>query len=355
MSTYAIVDFTNLIHRCKHVSVNNDIVLKSGLALQIVFNSLRQVWRNYQADHIVICLEGGSWRKQYYPDYKAQRKVKQALRNKKEVEEDEFYFQTMQQMSDFLKLKTNVTVLQAKGAEADDFVARWIQLHPEDNHVILSGDEDFYQLLSNKVKIYDGVKQWTISHTQVLNEKGQTPFRQRTVVEKDPKTGKSVKKTKKFIVEPPNPEYELFKKIIRGDDSDNIVSAYPGVRESGSAKKPGILEAFVDRQSRGYEWNNFMLHEWEKIVGTNDDLSPIKKTVRVIDEFKFNEKLVDLTKQPQEIIDVMDAAIVEAVQKPPAKMVGVNFLRFADQMHLPNLVANPTDYAAYLSAGYKSA
>ncbi|MNY34036.1 hypothetical protein D3C86_1683470 [compost metagenome] len=153
-------------------------------------------------------------------------------------------------------------------------------------------------------------------------------------------------------MEKPDPEYALFTKIIRGDASDNIMSAFPGVRENGSAKKPGIREAYDDRHARGFNWNNFMLQEWNKLVGADEDGNAITERVRVIDEFNFNKQLVDLTQQPLEVKHAMDEVIYTAVSKPKVSMVGVWFLRFTEEMSLFNIGKNPTDYAAMLSAPY---
>lgn len=345
MSTYIIVDFANLAHRCKHVTMG-DAATKAGMALHICFNSLRQIWRKFDADHIVVCLEGRSWRRDVYPEYKAHRRVQDALKTKHEREEDEFYFEVMENFTTFLKDKTNVTVLQSDMVEGDDFVARWVDLHPDDNHIILSGDSDFYQLLSDKVTIFDGVKGWTITNKQVLDENNKPAVKQKTVKEKvilkNGKT-KEVKKTVKEEISPPDPEYELFKKIIRGDSSDNIMSAKPGVREAGSKKKPGIIECFNDRKDRGFDWNNFMQDTWEDHEG---------KEIRVLDAYKFNEKLINLRQQPEEIKELMDAVIVDAVQQPSKQGVGIWFLKFCDQMNLVNIARNPNDYAVFLGAAY---
>ena len=42
-------------------------------------------------------------------------------------------------------------------AEADDMIARFVHLHPEDNHYIISTDTDYNQLITDKVKQYNGV------------------------------------------------------------------------------------------------------------------------------------------------------------------------------------------------------
>lgn len=344
-ATYVLVDAHNLFHRAKHVT-QGDAATKAGMALHICFNSLKKLWREFGATHIVVATEGKSWRREIYPEYKAHRRVADAIKTKSEREEDELYFDAMKMFLEFLQKRTNVTVLHSQGCEADDLIARWIQLHPADQHIIFSGDSDFYQLLADNVKIYDGVKGWTITKDEVLDEKGNPASRDRTITEKiTSKTGK-VREVKKKITEaisPPDPEYELFKKIIRGDSSDNIMSAKPGVRENGSSKKPGIKEAYDDRQGRGYDWTMFMQEEWEDHEGN---------MIKVQDAYKRNQQLIDLTFQPEEIKELMDAVILEAVQAPRKTQVGIYFLRFCEEMALANIARSPNDYAVFLQAPY---
>jgi hypothetical protein len=147
----------------------------------------------------------------------------------------------------------------------------------------------------------------------------------------------------------PEPEWHrkaLFLKIIRGDVGDGIFSANPGVRYKSSKKSVGIEDAWKDRNNRGFEWNNFMLKRWNKLVG--DDTVE----VRVIDEFEKNETLIDLTKQPQEIKDLMDGVIVEAVQKPDVQHVGMNFARFCKKHELNRLSVEAQEFAKILGARY---
>lgn len=350
MATYILVDYANLILRCKH-AIPGDVSLKTGMAMQTALNSFRKMWRTFNANHIVVCMEGGSWRKAYYPKYKANRLVLDSMKTKKEIEDDKFYFEAMKQFAEFLDTKTNVTVLKEKDMEADDMIARWIDLHPNDNHVILSGDTDFYQLLSSNVKIYDGVKDLIITPTSVTDGEGNPAVHTKNIKKVNPKTGRISTTKVSTLVEPPNPEYELFKKIVRGDSSDNIMSAYPGVREKGTLKKVGISEAFNDRNNKGYDWNSFMLAEWDK-VEMDTDGEPVTKRVRVIDEYKFNEQLINLRMQPQEIKDRMDQAILSAVQKPAKSGVGIRLIQFCESMDLVNIGKNPNEYAKILTSRY---
>lgn len=349
MSTYVLFDFANLIHRCKHVS-NTEIDDTINFAIHITLNSFKQAVKKFDADHIVIALEGRSWRKDLYPAYKAQRKLKEVLKTEKEILDDKKYFSAMDEFADFLENKTNVTVLKNGNAEADDLIARWIQLHPEDTNIICSSDGDYYQLLSDKVKIFNAMQSLTITLDGVYDDLWKPAKKQ---VSKSIKTSTGNRKTIKEKVEipVPNPKYELFKKIVRGDVSDNIPSAYPKVREKGTLKKPGIIEAFEDSEKRSYNYNAFMLSEWDKVIGFDDKEEPIVEKVVVKDAFEFNRKLIDLTLQPEWLKESMDETILKATDKEPKKVL-LSFMQLLGKHELNEISKTPEVFIDILKKGY---
>ena len=227
---YLLVDGLNMFMRAKHVGGRGQSIdMKIGMAMHIMFNSINKCWREFDGNHIVFCLEGRSWRKDFYTPYKANRKVIMDQRTVREQEDDELYFEAYDDMVKFFAEKTNVSVVRCETAEADDMIATWIQQHPEDNHFIISTDSDFYQLLAPNVTQYNGTTD------QVVTLEGW----------KDLKTGEEVidKKTKAPKT-PIEPEWVLFEKCVRGDSSDNVFSAYPGARVKGTKNKTGMREAF---------------------------------------------------------------------------------------------------------------
>ena len=346
---FAIVDLMNLFARAQHVT-RGDAFTKAGMALHIVFRSLRKLHREMKVDHMVFATEGKSWRYQIYPQYKAKRKLERAEMTAREKEESEVFLHVLNEFTTYLAEKTRCTVLHSPGVEGDDWVARWVQLHPDDEHVILSGDSDFIQLLAPNVSILDGVNERIIAQDGVTDFKGR-----RLEFHVDASKGKlkvGDKADPDWLPEPEWWQKALFIKIIRGDDGDGIFSAYPGARYEGSSKKTGIREAWEDRNSGGYHWNNFMLQRWTKLLGKDADGNAITEEVRVLDQYKFNERLIDLTKQPEEIKSLMDEVIVQAVQKEPVGNVGIHFLRFCNDQNLPNLTREAADHSAYLNASY---
>ncbi len=97
-----------------------------------------------------------------------------------------------------------------------------------------------------------------------------------------------------------------------------------------------------------------MFQTWDKLIETGDE--PLTKTVRVIDEYRINEGLIDLRKQPLEIIKRMDVAIQGAIDSEIAPLnVGMHFLKFCKQHDLPSLEKESNDHVIYLNKKYQKA
>lgn len=412
MTKFAIVDAANLFFRAQHVT-QGDAYMKASMSLHIVFRSLRKLFREQNCEHVVIVFEGGSWRNNVYPQYKSARRLSQLDMSKDEKEEAEIFNVVINDFKTFIDEKTRVTVLQTKGIEGDDFIARWIQLHPDDEHVILSGDSDFIQLLAPNVSIFNGVDNRLITTSGVFDgdsgaalyfkiseangklKVGETIEKERKKHEKAQKElekahvakqqaakikhdeaeklkqfDKPKYKIKSYVAKPfeyeafnadPGEEWwkrALFIKCIRGDVGDSVFSAFPGVRYKGSKGKnarPSISEAWEDRHEKTFQYNNFMLQTWSKLIGTDNNGDPITENTTVLKEFQINESLIDLSMQPQDIKEKMDNAILEAIQKEPisAANIGFSFRQFCAKYELVNIAKESNDHGRYLSAGYK--
>jgi 5'-3' exonuclease len=327
--TYILVDTANTFFRARHV-VRGSTEDKVGMSLQTILSSIRKAWRDFNGDHVVFCLEGRSWRKDHYAPYKRQRTEARAAQSPREAEEDKVFWETFDEFKNFAIEKTNCTVLQHKQLEADDLIAGWVAHHPDDNHVIISTDGDFAQLIAPNVKQYNGVMQITTTHEGYFDEKGKR------VVDKKTKETKPA----------PDPEWLLFEKCMRGDTSDNIFSAYPGVREKGTKNKVGLREAFADRSAKGYNWNNLMLQKWSDHEGVEH---------RVLDDYNRNKLLCDLTAQPEEIKEIISETITSEEHKiKNVQQVGIRLLKFCAAYDLQKISEQVQSYAEPLNARYSS-
>ena len=324
--TYILVDTANTFFRARHV-IRGDLNEKIGMALHITFNSIRKVWRDFDGSHVVFCLEGRSWRKDHYAPYKRNRSDARAVRTETEVEEDEVFWETFDSFRDFIDQKTNCTVLRHEQLEADDLIAGWIQAHPNDNHVIVSTDGDFAQLIAPNVKQFNGIQDVTTTHEGYFDDKGKRVLDKKTKEEKPA----------------PNPQWLLFEKCMRGDSSDNVFSAYPGVRTKGTKKKVGLQEAFADRESKGYNWNNLMLQRWVDHEGNEH---------RVLDDYNRNVQLCDLTAQPDDIKDKIKETVSKVTQKE-IEQVGLKLIKFCAKWDMQRIADSPESYAEPLNARYK--
>ncbi len=142
--TYILVDTANTFFRARHV-VRGEISEKVGMSLHTLLSSVRKAWKDFDGKHVIFCLEGRSWRKDFYEPYKRNRQVARDALSPRDAEEDKVFWETFDDFKEFIMDKTNCTVLQHPNLEADDLIAGFIQAHPNDNHVIISTDGDFAQ------------------------------------------------------------------------------------------------------------------------------------------------------------------------------------------------------------------
>ncbi len=327
MSTYILVDTANTFFRARHV-VRGDLDTKVGMALHITLNSVKKAWNDFDADHVVFCLEGRSWRKDFYEPYKRNRQQTRDAMTPTQADEDKVFWEIFDEFKDFIGTKTNCTMMQHPQLEADDLIAGWIQAHPNDSHVIISTDGDFAQLIGPNVKQYNGVSNTIITHEGYFDDKKKQP-----VIDK--KTGEPKPA--------PDPAFMLFEKCMRGDTSDNVFSAYPGVRKKGTKNKVGLIEAYEDKGTKGYNWNNMMLQRWTDHEGVEH---------RVLDDYNRNVILCDLTAQPGNIRSILNDVIEEHMTPKEVTQVGMRLMKFCAKWDMQRVADQAQLYATPLQARY---
>jgi len=344
MHTFILNDGQNLFYR--QIRMTNPaygIDSMIGMALHMILNSMKKEYNTWQGTHCVFFLEGRSWRKDVYPAYKANRKVAYAALTEKEQEEQQLLQEAFDDLVNYLDQKTNITVLRNPKAEADDMITMFIEAHPDDRHVLISSDSDFFQLLRfPNVIIYDPVKDIRIQRDGIYNDDGKklaftlTSGAKIKVGDVDPN----------FTPAEDWYEYALFLKCIRGDDTDNIFSAYPGVREKGTKKTVGIREAYEDRNGKGYSWNNFMLQKWV-------DHNKVEQKVKEC--YDMNRKLIDLSQIPDEVKAQCLTIIAEETQRKnvPAVEIGMGFMKFCGKWALKKIGDNNANFMPMLKAKYE--
>jgi 5'-3' exonuclease len=325
---YLIVDTANTFFRARHAAHRAaDDWQRLGYALHVTLASVNKCVRQFGADHVVFALEGRSWRKDFYEPYKKNRAVARAALTESEAEQDRLFWDTYDEFTKYIAAKTNCSVIRHPEAEADDIIARWIALHPTDQHTIVSSDTDFVQLVAANVRQYNGITD------EVITLEGIFDSKMKPVIDKKTRAAKL----------PPDPQWLLFEKCMRGDPTDNIFSAYPGVRTKGTKNKVGLLEAYADRDKKGFNWNNLMLQRWTDHNGQEH---------RVLDDYERNCTLVDLAAQPANIRDAVDSAIVEQRSHKDVGQVGIHFMKFCGKYELVKISEQAEQYSRWLNETY---
>lgn len=340
---YLLIDSTNMFFRARHQAHRaSDTWTKLGFAIHLTLASANKVARNFGADHVVFALEGRSWRKDRYRPYKANRTEAREQFSEQEAEEDRQFWETYDELTKYLSTRTNCSVIRCPTAEADDVIARWIALHPQDEHIIVSSDSDFVQLIAPNVKLYNGITDYLFTVDGVYNAKGQLL---NFTVESNSKI-KVGKPDTNFVPPKDYHRWSLFLKCMRGDPGDNVFSAYPGAPVRGSKNRIGLAEAFEDRVKKGYNWNNLMLQRWTDHNGEEH---------RVLNDYERNCELIDLTAQPSAVKHAVDTAIREQISNRDVGMVGAHFLKFCGKYELIKLSEQAEAIGRWLNMTYQGA
>lgn len=325
--TFLLNDFSNLFFRMRHVASKKSSALdKVGMALHLAIASTNKAVQRFGVDHVVIMLEGRSWRKDFYKPYKQNRVAKRAAMTEEEREEDQLFWETYDELTQYFIERTNCTVIQCPVAEADDCIARFCNIHLDHKIIINSTDGDYDQLINERISRFNGSTEEYISIDGFF-DKDDNPILDKEGMPK--------------IL--PAMDYILFEHCMRGDSSDNVFSAYPGVRVKGTKKKVGLLEAYEDRDKKGYAWNNIMQQTWTDHTGA----------VHLVgDDYLRNKTLVDLNAQPDTIKDAVDFAIVDQCVPKNIGQVGTRFMQFCGKHQLKKLEMSSQTISKWLSSPY---
>ena len=236
---YSGIAISNIFTQKLNVSEN--------LVRHMILNSLRMYNLKYRKEYgnMVLACDGGSWRKEIFPQYKAHRK---ASRDSSGLDWTEF-FRILNLVRDEISENLPYKVVHIQNIEADDIIGTLAEktqnFGQHEPVMIISADKDFIQLQQ-----YSNVKQFS-------------PMTKSLVVEKDPI---------RYLQE----------HIMRGDSGDGI---------------PNILSpdnCFVDKL-RQKPVSSKKIDEW---IATYDDLST-KMEQETYRNFQRNQALIDLSRVPQ--------------------------------------------------------
>lgn len=156
-----IVDSLNLAFRYKHT--------KRRDFAEDYYNTVKSLAKSYSASRIILACDFGksTYRKELYPEYKADREAKVALQTDEEHQEFKDFIEDFEKTLDYCR--DSFTVLKYRGVEADDIAAYLTHYafknDPEDIWLI-SSDKDWDLLLMPNVHRFSYVtrKEYTLDN-----------------------------------------------------------------------------------------------------------------------------------------------------------------------------------------------
>lgn len=254
------------------IALSNIIVQKlndENMIRHMILNSIRMYNKKYRNEYgqMVICADGmNTWRKEFYPQYKASRKKG---RDSSGLDWQEI-FRVLNLVRDEIKENLPYKVIHLEGCEADDVIGALTYETQEfgkfEPVMIISSDKDFIQLQK-----FSNVKQFS-------------PIQKKAVTEKHPR------------------KY-LFEHVCRGDKGDGI---------------PNVLSpdnCFVD-EIRQTPLKQNLIDTWI------DDESIMPEEIKR--NFQRNKRLIDLNEIPIDIYNNIVNTYDD--QKPAMKMRVLNYL-----------------------------
>lgn len=252
--------------------VMNKMEANEELIRHMILNQIRLYNKKFRDEYgqVVIACEGRSWRKQFFPEYKANRKK---TRDESSMDWDEV-FRILNTVRDEIIENLPYKVVQVDTAEADDIIGVLAEYTNEfGNHepvMIVSNDKDFLQLQK-----YSNVRQFS-------------PMKKKLITEE-------------------NPHKYLLEHICKGDSSDGIpnISSADRTFVDGGRQTP-VRQKLID-----------------EVVVNIDDLSKALSTEQ-LRNFQRNRKMIDLSECPEDVKrDIINT--YENVKVAP-KMKVLNYL-----------------------------
>ena len=242
-----LVDFSGIAIATIAVNKVND----EQMLRHMILNSLRMYNKKFKGEYgqMVLACDSSSWRRDYFPQYKANRR---SGRTESDFDWAEA-FRIMHQVKDEIKENFPYRVIHIDNSEADDIIGTMVEQTQEfgqyEKVMIVSSDHDFKQL-----QRYDNVKQFS-------------PM------------------TKKFVEET-HPRQNLQLKILTGDAGDGIPNVLShddtfvnGDRQTPLSKKK--KEAIIEDLAEG---ELLYAASWYRNYCRNVTLIDLSKTPTAIKE-----------------------------------------------------------------------
>ena len=249
-----LLDFSQTMIGSFMAMGKGSVVVEEDLLRHTVLNTILGYKKTHRHIYdggrgLVICCDSPkNWRKESFPEYKANRKT----RRENDTTDWKSLFQFLDEMIEDLRNYFPYKVMRVEGAEADDIIAVLNDYVATNPTLIISSDKDFLQLQK-----YQGVSQWS-------------PL------------------TKDFVKG--DPEASLWEKCIKGDTGDgvpNILSTDDTFVVPGKRQRPITTKKMELWKTDKNNWTQEMHRNFQRNK-TMVDLSETPESIRIniINQFK---------------------------------------------------------------------
>lgn len=154
--TWIIFDVSSLAHRAAHSTGQLE---HDGIPVGVLFGlfrDMRTMADKFQTEDMIFCFDtaGKGLRETEFPSYKLTRRTKKRTPEEEEKRVD-MRAQVNRFRTTYLERLGYRNVFYQEGYEADDLIAAAVlNLPKKDTAVLVSGDHDLWQLISDRVSVY---------------------------------------------------------------------------------------------------------------------------------------------------------------------------------------------------------
>ena len=165
-----------------HLHMSKRTIPDNNMVRHMILNSLRMYRTRFSSEfgELVLCYDSKHyWRRDYFPQYKANRK-----RDREKSNQDwDAIFECLNTIKEEIKTNMPYKFLEIYGAEADDIIAT-ICTEYDEEIMILSGDKDFIQL-----QRFPNVKQYSPITKKMVNGINPSGYLQEHILKGDMNDG----------------------------------------------------------------------------------------------------------------------------------------------------------------------
>lgn len=250
-----LFDFSQLVHQAVHANfARTKETITEQFLKHIILSTIFAVKKKVKSkDDIILCCDGKHyWRKDKFPYYKANRKLKPKDPNG--VNWDELY-PVINAIKDDFKNNLPIKVLEVDKAEGDDLIY-FLSMYIREPIIIVSSDRDFLQIQEFR----KDVKQFSAIQNKFLN-----------VTEHD----------------------SLLEKVLAGDTGDGI---------------PNYLsddDTFVNTEKKQKAFTKKLRESAIAITNGYQNPELIVKSLTELENFNRNKSLIDLREIPEDILNLI--------------------------------------------------